>query len=336
MQIGPNRRGARVEKRRGLFKVWWLLGGLAVSVCAWLATGWYLADRFLHLGETSFSAAQESVVLGEIGLADLPREALTLSGAGADLAGTWFEHPQPKDCAVILLPGIGGNRIQVLPALPLFRDLGCHVLAYDPRGTGGSSAVHRGFGYHEKWDNANVVGWVAQRSGLPATRIGIWGPSFGAAVGLLTLEVRDDLGFVIADSTFSAFRKVTYETLALLAGAYFAEAFSSLVLFWLEQRTGIVVDDIDVARAARDRRTPVLLIHATADPAMDIAHSRAVYAERGHTPMTLQPTDWGAGHADSALVDPVAYRTLVWDFLAAQGFTTEGMHPANASAARGH
>ncbi len=300
---------------RGFALARWIFATLALVVCSWVGGGYLIADRFLYLGIVDYSDDEEREVIAALPVRGLVKEPVVIESAGILLDGSWFENPAPADCAVILLPGIGGYRTQVLPALPLFYELGCHVLAYDPRGTGASARADRTFGFLEKKDNANAVRWVETRTGLPRSRVGVWGPSFGAAVGILTLEETPGLGFVIADSTFASFEWVTRDTITLLSHSVVAEIFTPLVLGFLEWRTGMVVAEVDPTAAIADAGSPVLLVHALADPAMNVAHSRAVFARRTGDHVQLEITDWGAGHADSALVDPEAYRRLVRGFL---------------------
>ena len=88
-----------------------------------------------------------------------------------------------------------------------------------------------------------------------------------------------------------------------------------LVLAILEVRTGLVADEIAPVESIKLTRTPVLLIHALEDPAMNVEHSRAVYQSGPAGLVELEVTNWGAGHADSAAVDPERYASLIRSFL---------------------
>lgn len=294
----------------------WTVGLVLLILTVWLGVGWYVADQFLSRAIPEYDEIEELRSLADVGLSAIDREAVQFVSGDSVLAATFFRHPQPNDCAVILIPGIGGSRTQVLPILPLFWDLNCHVLAYDPRGTGGSTRVPRSFGFFEKEDNVAALRWVSQHTGLAETSIGVWGPSFGAAVGLMTLERLPDIGFVIADSTFAAFDRVAKETIAQLSNELVADLITPLVLTILEARTGMRVEDVAPARSIAKSTTPILLVHALNDPAMNIEHSREVYANRTSSLVELEITDWGAGHGDSAVVDPARYKVLVRSFLA--------------------
>ncbi len=294
----------------------WTLGLATLIATSWLALSWYVADQFLSIGLKPYSETEEVEVLQAANLTRIPREAITFQNGTVLLAGSFFEHPNPNNCAVILLPGIGGNRTQVLPALSIFYSQGCHVLAYDPRGTGASSPVLRTFGDFERDDNVQAIEWLAQRTNLSLDRIGIWGPSFGAAVALLTLERLPSIGFVIADSTFSDFETVARETITQLSHPLLSDLIAPLVLQILEIWTGMNTASIQPQLSIQRATSPVLLIHAKADPAMDLAHSMRVFENRTSPDTLLEITDWGAGHADSAVVDPEAYAALIKSFFA--------------------
>lgn len=298
----------------------WACGSILILYALWLGVCWYLSEQFLSLGIVDYVESEELEILDGFQIAGLNRRAVDIRGEGVSLSASFFEHPNPANCAVILLPGIGGYRTQVLPALPMFWSRGCHVLAYDPRGTGASERVSRTFGYFEKKDNAAIIRWIEAETDLTASRIGIWGPSFGAAVGILTLDEIEPLGFVIADSTFSSFEQVVRDTIALLSSPIVARALTPGVIQLLERRTGMDANKVVPQESVSGITTPMLLIHAKEDPAMDISHTERVFEARTSDTTLFEITDWGAGHADSAIVDPVSYQKLVHSFLGSSGF----------------
>lgn len=306
----------RIMKMRIMKTVLVLLTLLAL----WLGTSWYATEQILAIGETGHDEALELKMLSELNVPGLQRRSVEIYSGTVVLAGSLYEHPATSGCAIVLVPGIGGNRNQILPVLPILWPLGCDLLAYDPRGTGGSSNVPRTFGFHEKKDNAAVIRWLAEHNGIDTTRIGVWGPSFGAAVGILTLEEIDALAFVVADSPFSSLRRAARDAVARNTNAWMASALLPAVLYFLELRTGLSAADVRPEQAIAGVKTPVLIIHAVADPDMDVSHSQAIFAARTTDNVELRITDWGAGHADSALVDPAAYAALIRSFLVRHHF----------------
>ena len=297
-----------------------IAGGVIGSIMlCWIFASWYLSGLFLTLGIVDFDVGKEQELIDGFGIPNLAQQPVAISVNNVTLHGTFF-HQSKATCAVILLPGIGGDRTQVLPALPLFWNFGCHVLAYDPRGTGASQGPLRTFASLEKQDNAEVIRWLVEQTDLNKTQIGIWGPSFGAAVALMTLDEVDPVGFVIADSTFSSLDRVLKDTLAILIHPFVAELITPGVILFLQWRLDMNVADVRPDVSIVGVETPVLLIHALEDPAMNVNHSRDVFRSRTNDNVKLKVSDWGAGHADSAIVDPVAYEILVREFLQANKF----------------
>ena len=300
----------------------WLLGLCLAIPVLWIGPAWYLAERIMALGDSPYDETAELEILRELGISDLTRTPVEILSGEILLAGSWFTRAEPSQCAVIMLPGVGGNRTQVLPALPIFWELGCHVLAYDPRGTGASSRVPRTFGYVEKQDNVAAIRWIEQQTGIKAHAVGVWGPSFGGSVAIMTLDELDPLSFVIADSPFQSLQQVTHDVVAFVTTPALASLLIPAVSRILEIRAGVAFDEVRPELSIAAKSTPVLLIHALDDPALPVAHSAAIHqAGSASTDVELQITDWGAGHADSALIDPQAYGALIYAFLAGREST---------------
>ena len=69
-------------------------------------------------------------------------------------------------------------------AAPIFWRRGCDLLLYDARGHGESSPALLSFGANERRDLKLVVDWLAKRTELPQSRIGLIGWSYGAATAI--------------------------------------------------------------------------------------------------------------------------------------------------------
>jgi pimeloyl-ACP methyl ester carboxylesterase len=79
------------------------------------------------------------------------------------------------------------------------------VLVYDARGHGESSRALLSYGVHEREDLLRVVEWLAAKTDLPRSRIGLIGWSYGAATAIQAAsEAGGDVAFVVADSSYSS------------------------------------------------------------------------------------------------------------------------------------
>jgi uncharacterized protein len=181
----------------------------------------------------------------------------------------WFvpRDPQSEPGPVVIVlhgyPYDKGNILSVSPFLHAHFDL----LLIDFRFFGHSDGKLTTFGYHEWQDVVAAVDYARDRG---ATSIGIWGFSFGAAVGLLTLPHSDAITAVVADSPFASMD-------AMVADYYrhfpivnrFLVAFTDLLARIV---LGFPPADVSPERALAATATPVLLVHSTTDATIPVRH----------------------------------------------------------------
>ena len=180
-----------------------ILGVIVALALVYGAVSWVFSAKLI---------GQQFTPLGEVGPADvgLPQpEEVSLPGDGVTLAGWYFANPRGAGCAVVMLHGFSGSKEEVLAPSPIFWDRGCDLLLYDARGHGDSSRALLTYGAHEREDLRLAVHWLAERSGLPATKIGLIGWSYGAATAIQAASELDDLAFVVADSSYSSLADIT-------------------------------------------------------------------------------------------------------------------------------
>lgn len=86
-----------------------------------------------------------------------------------------------------------------------YSQAGFDVLLFDLRAHGASGGAHAGLGLIERGDVRAAVD-VLLEEGIEPGRIGIHGTSYGAAVALLAAPWIEEIGAVIADSSFATAR----------------------------------------------------------------------------------------------------------------------------------
>ena len=107
---------------------------------------------------------------------------------------------------VIMVHGLGGNRMSIYPVAQVFLKNGWNVLAYDQRSSGENHAEGNTFGYLEKFD---LLDWAKQiREWAPDKRLGIWGTSFGGLTSVLavcdsSLGLTQQTAFMVLDCPLS-------------------------------------------------------------------------------------------------------------------------------------
>lgn len=244
-------------------------------------------------------------------------EAVTLTNGKTKLAGWYFANPRAgtAQCAVVMLHGFVINKAVILPFTPMFWDRGCDLYLYDLRSHGESSREFSTYGVHDKEDELLAVDWLAKRTRLPDGRIGLWGVSYGAATSLQAAVVRPDLAFVVADASYASLFDIASFQAGKIFGSW-AKIFVPGALLVSGWRAGFDPSRASPEKAVRGLKTPVLLIHSTADEFTPYQQSEKIYARSDHAHTVLALTRWGAPHGESYLTDPVAYTRIVDNFLA--------------------
>ena len=107
---------------------------------------------------------------------------------------------------VIMVHGLGGNRMSVLPVAQVFLENGWNVLAYDQRSSGENRAEGNTFGFLEKYDLLDCADMV--REWAPDKRLGVWGTSFGGLTSVLAvcdsrLGLTEKTAFLVLDCPLS-------------------------------------------------------------------------------------------------------------------------------------
>ena len=133
----------------------------------------------------------------------------------AELISSYDGHTIPAELiyadsknndTVILIHGLGGNRIEILPFASIFLEYGYNVLTYDQRSAGENYAPYTTLGYLESYDTADTVAYL---DGIidPDNKIHIWGTSAGAATAGMAVSrgiVEERVSSLILDCPISS------------------------------------------------------------------------------------------------------------------------------------
>ena len=126
---------------------------------------------------------------------------------GSELAAWWI--PARNDAAVIVLPGSGSTRDDVLDHAALLADAGYGALLVDLRGHGDSDGRLMDLGWGAEHDVSDMVTWLESNG---VTHVGLFGLSMGGEIAL-TAAARDPrIGAVVAEGATGR----TYEDDALV------------------------------------------------------------------------------------------------------------------------
>lgn len=229
--------------------------------------------------------------------------------------------------AVIVLHGVGDMRAGVRGIARILLAAGYIVLTPDARGHGESGGPLITYGLLERED---IHAWVRalRARGVTGCVHGV-GVSMGAAQILQSLSIEStsepqtSLCSAVAESSFASFREVAFDRLGQRfdAGPWLGRTLlrpiveTGIAIAWL--RHGVNLWDASPAAVLRDARTPVLLIHGTADHNIPMRHARELEASN-----PAMATLWivpDATHTAALGTDPDGYREHVLSFLASHG-----------------
>jgi hypothetical protein len=234
---------------------------------------------------------------------------------GVQLRG-WSMRPiAANGNAVILLHGVGDNRMGMLGYADLLLSRGYAILLPDARAHGESGGELATYGVKESGDVRRWYDWI-ERTEFPRCIDGL-GNSMGAALLLESLRTTPGFCAVVAESPFANFREASYDRLGEWSGTgpWFgrtllrpAVEFGLLEARWMH-RIDLVQDSPENAVAAS--RVPVLLIHGMKDTKLPPYNSEEIQA-RNPAVFLWEPAN--AGHTGAAATETEEYnrRVIGW------------------------
>ncbi len=188
-----------------------------------------------------------------------------VDGATLDV---WIVDPEhPTTATVLVLHGIRGTKV---PMLPLGRKLaseGWRAVLVDHRGHGGSTGAHLTYGVHESADLIALVDQLEARGELVGP-LAVHGTSYGAATALLYAAGDPRVEAVVAIAPFASLREVVPSYIERVIGplaALVPGAWVNDVIDRAGERGAYDPDAACPACAAPHVRGAVFLAHGDAD-----------------------------------------------------------------------
>lgn len=185
---------------------------------------------------------------------------------------------KPPKATLVLLHGIMMTKESMMPWAFYFAQQGYRVVLVDLRGHGRSTGAWIGFGAWEADDLVKVADELYRR-GLLAGKLGVFGESYGAAMGIAWAARDPRVATVVALAPYSdpqaaipAFaRGFNPGMAAKLSDEIFAKAEARAAAM-----AGFVWSDVNVLDAMKRMRAPVLFFHGKYDTWILPAHSEAL------------------------------------------------------------
>jgi uncharacterized protein len=282
---GPGRRpGHRTRWLR------WAAGATGAVALTLGVIAWALGSAFI-------ASANRAVHLP----ADFPAQRVAIAGDRHEIAGS-LRDLGPATPVVLLLHGMGGNRLSTLPRARRLVAAGFSVLLIDQQAHGETPGEHITLGWRESADVRAAVAWLRARA--PARRVGVVGVSLGGAA-LLLGEKPPHVDAVVLEAVHPRLRRAVENRV----GRWFAP----LLLAQIEPRLGVDVARLDPVEHLPRLDAPVLVVGGERDRDTTEAETRALFAAaKAPKELWIVPR---AAHEDFARVDPGGYDAHVVAFL---------------------
>lgn len=228
---------------------------------------------------------------------------------GYALHAQMLANPVATDRYILISHGYTDNRFGALKYARMYLDLGFNVIVYDLRGHGENAETFCTYSARERRDLQALILESRQRYGDMAV-LGLHGESLGAATSLAVLEFQPPVDFVVADCGFSNIRDVLADG---VRSRHLPAAMVDVASLCAKVRFGYGYADMRPIDCLAGNAVPILFIHGAADGFIAPAHSESMSrATAGYSELHLIDD---AGHAESILVNPEAYREYVAAFL---------------------
>ena len=299
--------------RRSLrFLIW--VGSTYLILCT--AVAFFLANVTVHPYRRPLTAeertdVQKAVVESASQLPDVAIEARNRATLRA-----WLIRPQHANGnAVILLHGLGDNRLGMTGYAQLLLAHGYAVLMPDSRAHGESGGDVATYGIIERDDIRRWYEWLDQTA-HPSCIYGL-GESMGAAQLLQALAVEPHFCAVVAESSFSNFREIAYDRMGQRFGTgpwlgrTVLRPVVEIALLMARSKNHVDLTQASPEDVVANTHVPVLLIHGVVDSNIPLRHSLRLVA---HNPQLTLWQVLGADHCGAISVAPKDFqqRVLAW------------------------
>jgi pimeloyl-ACP methyl ester carboxylesterase len=247
---------------------------------------------------------------------DAEQSDVSIASADGAVLRAWAIRPhRPNGDAVLLLHGLGDNRIGMTGYAELLLGHGFTVLLPDARAHGLSGGALATYGLVESSDIHQWIDFLTTQD-HPRCIFG-FGESMGASQLLQSLNGRPAFCAVAAESAFANFREIAYDRmgqpfhLGPWVGRTFLRPLVEIAFLRARWKYGLKMGEISPEDSVAATRVPVLLIHGQVDSNIPVRHSRRMHARNPNARLWEVP---GADHCGAISTAPQEFeeRVLGW------------------------
>ncbi len=275
-----------------------------------------LADSTLHparrpLTEDDTTAMRDSAHAHDADLTDA-----SITTPDHITLRAWTLHPHhPNGEAVLLLHGLGDNRIGMTGYAQLLLAHGFTVLLPDARAHGASEGLLATYGLLERDDIHQWFDFLQTQS-HPRCIFAL-GESMGAAQLLQSLDTHPHFCAVVAESSFANFREIAYDRmgqpfhLGPWVGRTILRPLVEVAFLRARLKYHLSMQNISPEDSVAATTIPVLLIHGQVDSNIPLRHSQIIRARSPNAQLWEVPN---ADHCGAISTAPQEFerRLLAW------------------------
>lgn len=216
---------------------------------------------------------------------------------------------------VILVHGLGGNRLNTYPIAEIFLNQGYNVVAYDQRSSGENTAKYTTFGYLESEDLKDYINYVKEEN--KDNKLVVWGSSFGGATVGIALgdeKVNEVVDNVILDCPVSNMEymiKVQLEIMNIGIPTNYLLYTGNMVN---KMKLGFGYSDADVTRYTSKTTVPILIFNSKIDEVTPYFMGEDIYNSIPHNNKKLVTVD-DSEHANISLNHREEYENEILNFI---------------------
>ena len=250
--------------------------------------------------------------------------SFTSAGDSIRISGWFFKSASTTPApAILLCHGIWTGRRECLPLALRFNNAGYNVLCFDFRAHGMSDGRFISVGHHETNDVLGALEYLASRSEVDRTRIGVIGFSMGAAASIQAAAKSNNVAALVADSSYASFLDAAKYSFRLVTRvphfpiASMATAWAK----WIVRVDASQLRPVDVIGRIAPR--PVMIAHGALDEIVPVRHAHTLFKAADEPKELWIAPD--AHHVGARDMDPDGY------FERLERFFNSTLHPASAT-----
>jgi pimeloyl-ACP methyl ester carboxylesterase len=283
------------RSRRSRYALFALI--LYLTLCA--IGGITLADATLHPARRLLTEDEIAAVRAETRAQEADLTDVSITTSDKVTLRAWLIHPHhPNGDAVLLLHGLGDNRLGMLGYAQLLLAHGFTVLLPDARAHGLSDGPLATYGLLERNDIHQWSDFLeAQTQSAPAHPHCIFaqGESMGAGQLLQSLDTHPNFCAVAAESPFATFREIAYDRmgqpfhLGPWVGRTILRPIVEIAFLRARLKYHLDMQNISPENSAAATSVPILLIHGEIDSNIPLRHSLRIHAHAPNTQLWQVP-----------------------------------------------